>query len=96
MKITANGQVTIPKRLRDEFGFQPNTCVTFIREGQSLRIVHAGRGKALADRMRGKGRLRMPTDKLMKILRGDGALCHHTGNYNGARLRDVVRIRRTT
>ncbi len=47
--VTAKGQVTIPKPIRDAMGIGPNDRVAFIREGervllQPLRTLKAFRG----------------------------------------------------
>ena len=34
--ITKKGQITIPKKLRDEFGIEPHDKVVFVRRGDVL------------------------------------------------------------
>ena len=34
--ITLKGQVTIPKKIRDEFGLKPHDKVVFVRRGDAL------------------------------------------------------------
>ena len=41
MRITANGQVTIPKAIREKLGLLPHTEVTFILDGDTARLVKA-------------------------------------------------------
>src|ERR1700682_954204 len=62
MRITSKGQVTIPQELRERFGLLPNTEVEFVAtpDGKELRLMKSskpsGRGRALAERMRGRRR----------------------------------------
>ena len=39
MRITSKGQVTIPKKWREKFGFWPGSEVDFIAEEDGLKIV---------------------------------------------------------
>lgn len=75
MRVTDKGQVTIPKELRDELGIGGGTEVEFDRDGDVLviRKVRTGvtRGRLLADRLRGRGDVRMTTDEIMALTRGD-------------------------
>ncbi|MDX8411004.1 MAG: AbrB/MazE/SpoVT family DNA-binding domain-containing protein [Mariprofundaceae bacterium] len=73
MRITSKGQVTIPKELRERFGFQPETEIEFIAEGNALRVVRAPksrRGDKLARKLRGKATESMSTDEIMALTRG--------------------------
>jgi len=38
-KIGAKGQVTIPRDIRERFGFLPDTEVQFVVKGQPVQIV---------------------------------------------------------
>ena len=84
MRITRKGQVTIPQDIRRQAGLMPGTDVEFvvIEEGARaggvevrLRKV-AGptarptRGSDLVARLRGRGRYPMPTDEIVRLLRG--------------------------
>lgn len=77
MRITSKGQVTIPIAVRERAGLLPGTDVDFVVEEDSVRIVRANqtgagsRGERLVRHLRGRGRFPMPTDELMKLLRGD-------------------------
>jgi antitoxin PrlF len=75
MRVTDKGQVTIPKGLRDELGIGGGTEVEFDRDGDVIviRKVRTGttRGRQLADRLRGRGDVRMTTDEIMALTRGD-------------------------
>jgi len=75
MRITSNGQVTIPKTIRDELGLLPHTEVEFVLDGDGVRIQKARskRGKsrgALAVRLlREGGPLSLSTDEIMALTR---------------------------
>lgn len=72
MRITSKGQVTIPKPLRDKFGFGPEADVEFIPEGNALRLVRSGKakhGRKLVGRMRGQADTQMTTDEILALTR---------------------------
>ena len=78
MKITTKGQVTIPVEIREKLGLLPNSEVEFELVGQAVRIRKvrrvegAGRrGKSIVQRMRGRGSVRMTTDEILALTRGD-------------------------
>lgn len=77
MRITSKGQVTIPQEIREKAGLLPNTEVEFILEGDSVRIVRASsakketRGEEVVRRLRGSATIRMTTDEIMKLTRGE-------------------------
>jgi len=75
MKITAKGQVTIPKEWREKLGFLPGTEVEFIPEGNSLKLVKKktapGRGARLVEYLRGRATVKMTTDEIMALTRGE-------------------------
>jgi AbrB family looped-hinge helix DNA binding protein len=75
MKITSKGQVTIPREVRDKMGLLPHSEVEFVVEGNAvvLRKVENtnGRGKTVVERMRGRATVRMSTDEIMALTRGD-------------------------
>jgi antitoxin PrlF len=74
MKVTEKGQVTIPKHLREELGIGAGTEVEFERADETIvvRKVSNGytRGRRLADRLRGRGDVRMTTEEIMALTRG--------------------------
>lgn len=53
MKIGERGQVTIPKDLRDRYGFLPDVDVEFIDEGTGIRIVKKSEGAERVAKIRG-------------------------------------------
>ncbi len=74
MRITSKGQVTIPIEIREKLGLLPATEVEFQVVGNAVRITKAqgrqGRGRALVERLRGRGTVRMTTDEIMALTRG--------------------------
>lgn len=77
MRITSKGQVTIPIAIREKAGLMPNTEVDFDFDGHSVRIRRArrkkglNRGEELVARMRGRGDVKMTTDEIMALTRGE-------------------------
>ena len=77
MRITSKGQVTIPANIRRKAGFLPHTEVEFIYEGNAVRIVRArkkkgkSRGEQIVAALRGTGTVRMTTDEIMRLTRGE-------------------------
>lgn len=76
MKITTKGQVTIPQHIREELGLMPNTDVEWeLRDGEAVlqkaQGGHQRRGRALIEHMRGRGTVRMSTDEIMALTRGE-------------------------
>ena len=75
MKITTKGQVTIPREVRDKMGLLPHSEVEFVVEGNVVVLPKVentnGRGKAVVERMRGRATVRMSTDEIMALTRGD-------------------------
>lgn len=76
MRITSKGQVTIPLVIRQKAGLLPNTEVDFVIKGNTVQIVKAAdseksRGNKLIARLRGKATVKMSTDEIMALTRGD-------------------------
>ena len=77
MKITSKGQVTIPVAIREKAGLLPHTEVDFELDGDAVRIVKAkaprreSRGERAVRLLRGTGTVRMTTDEIMALMRGD-------------------------
>jgi AbrB family looped-hinge helix DNA binding protein len=77
VKITSKGQVTIPQEFRERFGLLPHTDVEFVptADGKGLRLVKSvkssGRGRALVERLRGRGTSKLSTDELLKMMRSE-------------------------
>jgi AbrB family looped-hinge helix DNA binding protein len=75
MKITSKGQVTIPARIREQAGLLPGTEVEFaLHRGRVVVRKVAGsrrRGRRLVETMKGKGAVRMSTDEILALTRGE-------------------------
>lgn len=72
-RVTAKGQVTIPKRLRDHLGLKPGSEVAFelAPDGRVLLKARDGRRQSPFARLRGSARLAMTTDEIMALSRGE-------------------------
>ncbi len=72
-KMTAKGQVTIPKRLRDHLGLKPGSEVAFelAQDGRVFLKAQDGRQKSVFARLRGSAKLAMTTDQIMALSRGE-------------------------
>ena len=75
MRVTSKGQVTIPRSVRQRLGILPQSEVEFVVEGNTvvLRTVNGepSRGKRLVDSLRGRATVRMSTDEIMALTRGE-------------------------
>ena len=76
MQVTSKGQVTIPKHIRDTLGIGPHNQVEFIEEKGRFYLCKVsqpvtGRGKTLIQAMRGKADIKMSTDTIMALTRGE-------------------------
>lgn len=75
MRVTSKGQVTIPQKLRDQFGLQPETEVVFEVTDAGVLIKPAlGRVAELRARLlRATGSATIPTttDEITRLTRDD-------------------------
>jgi AbrB family looped-hinge helix DNA binding protein len=77
MRITSKGQVTIPVEIRERAGLLPGTEVDVELDGSTVRIVRAvnprreTRAQRVVRRLWGSGTVRMTTDEIMALMRGD-------------------------
>lgn len=77
--LTSKGQVTIPKRIRDELQLLPGAPVQFSVNAAGELVLHRPRPAKCAprqhqdrfDTVRGSADVRWRTDELMKLLRTD-------------------------
>ena len=77
--LTSKGQVTIPKRIRDELHLLPGVPVEFSVNAAGEVVLHRSRPAKGArrppqdrfDAVRGSADVRWQTDELMKLLRAD-------------------------
>jgi AbrB family looped-hinge helix DNA binding protein len=75
MRITSKGQVTIPIAVREKLRLKPHSEVEFVVEGELAYVRKiAGRqtrGRRMVDLMRGRATVRMSTDEIMALTRGE-------------------------
>ena len=77
MRITSKGQVTIPQAIREKAGLMPHTEVEFDYDGKTVRIRPVrrrgadSRGVRIAERLVGRGDVKMTTDEIMALTRGE-------------------------
>ncbi len=75
MKITTKGQVTIPREVREKLGLLPHSEVEFIVEGNTVLLKKVesseSRGKRVVEGLRGRATVRMTTDEIMALTRGE-------------------------
>lgn len=75
MRITNKGQVTIPLAVRHATGLLPNCEVEFEIRGKQVLMRKAAkqprRGERIVQHLRGRGSVRMSTDEIMALTRGE-------------------------
>ena len=75
MRITSKGQVTIPRDIRDRYGLLPHTEVEFVAEGDTVFLRKSDgenhRLRAWLDQARGSADIKMTTDEIMSLTRGE-------------------------
>jgi AbrB family looped-hinge helix DNA binding protein len=77
MRITSKGQATIPIEIREKAGLLPGTEVDFELDGEVVRIIKAAaprgetRGQEIVRRLRGSATVKMSTDEIMALTRGE-------------------------
>ena len=73
--ITVKGQVTVPKEVRDAFGWKPGDRLAFVRGEDGVRILKAKRrgcGAAVVESLkRANWNRRLTTRRLMAMTRGE-------------------------
>jgi AbrB family looped-hinge helix DNA binding protein len=75
MKVTIKGQVTIPKDIREKLDIQPLSEVEFVEEKGRIFLVKkepVNRNKKRFTRLRGSASVRMSTEEIMRLTRGEG------------------------
>jgi len=75
-QVTRKGQVTIPKRVRDRLNIKPGSSVEFeLAADGRVVLVKVGRkrarGRSAVARIRGAATIRMTTEEIMALTRGD-------------------------
>lgn len=75
MRVTSKGQVTIPLEVRVQTGIVPGTEVEFEVRGHNALLKKARasktRGARIVERLRGTGKIKMTTEEIMRLTRGD-------------------------
>ncbi|MDB6040847.1 MAG: AbrB family transcriptional regulator [Verrucomicrobiales bacterium] len=75
-RMTVKGQVTVPKKMRDVFGWEPQTEVQFELMPDGVKITRfpntKSRGTSIVQRLRGKGNRKRTTDQILAMTRGEG------------------------
>jgi len=74
MKVTTKGQVTIPQEIRERLGLLPHTEVDFEVRGDGVLLRKAAtksRGTRVVEHLRGRGTVRMSTDEILALTRGE-------------------------
>ncbi len=71
MHVTAKGQVTIPKYVREELGIKPGTDIDFRENNGRYYIVRTSKPKVTAkfNKLRGIATAKMTTDEIMTLTR---------------------------
>ncbi len=73
MRVTKKGQVTIPNHIRERLGIMPESEVEFIEENGRVYIRKVRKGKRMKRfrNYRGIATVKMKTDEIMALTRGD-------------------------
>ena len=74
MRVTTKGQVTIPQEIREKLGITPAVEIDFIEEkGRVYLVKRAGKPRKSNKfrRLRGTANVKMTTDEIMALTRGD-------------------------
>jgi AbrB family looped-hinge helix DNA binding protein len=74
MRVTIKGQVTIPQEIREKMGITPSAEVDFVEEKDRVYLVKR-KGEPQKTykfrKLRGIGNVKMTTDEIMALTRGD-------------------------
>lgn len=75
MRVTSKGQVTIPLEIRRKMGIGAHSEVEFVMERDTVILRPtkgtATRGKLLVEALRGRASVKMTTDEIMALTRGE-------------------------
>lgn len=76
MKITSEGQVTIPVEIREKLGLIPNTEIEFEVIGDAVYLkkakINSTSNRSLVEMMRGRATVKITTEEIMILTRKDG------------------------
>jgi AbrB family looped-hinge helix DNA binding protein len=74
-RLTRKGQVTIPMEIREQLGLATGTLVEFEVEGDTVvmrkQLEGQDRGRRVVEMLRGRGDVRLTTDEIMDMTRGE-------------------------
>lgn len=75
MRITEKGQVTIPQEFREKYGFLPDSEIDFVEEKGRVYLKKSKskthRGQNIVNRLRGSASVKMTTDEILALTRGE-------------------------
>jgi AbrB family looped-hinge helix DNA binding protein len=74
MRVTTKGQVTIPQQIREKLGISPSTEIDFIEEKGRVYLVKKKGGNIVTSKfrkLRGIATVKMTTDEIMELTRGN-------------------------
>ena len=72
MQFGENGEILVPREYQRRLGWKPGAEIEFDVAGEALivrQVSLESEGKDLVEAMRGKGRLKLRTSEVMKLLR---------------------------
>jgi AbrB family looped-hinge helix DNA binding protein len=90
-KVTSNGRVTVPKRVRDYLGIEPGTEVAFRRAADGSIVIERADGTRPPSRLSkvvGSAGPGPSTDEIMALLRAEGSA--HKAQYQSVLRRFAV------
>ena len=70
--ISAKGQITVPKAVRDKLGLRPGVRVEFEITPKGALLTKGRHGVRAVDRVQGILKREAPTDSLIEDMRGPG------------------------
>lgn len=73
MRVTTQGQVTIPRHIREKLGITPRTEVDFVEENGRVYLVRASAPEPQTRfrRFRGIATVKLSTEEIMSLTRGE-------------------------
>ena len=75
MRVTSKGQVTIPRDIRRKLGIVSQSEVEFVVERDTVILRPTlgvpSQGKRLVEALRGRATVKMSTDEIMALTRGE-------------------------
>jgi bifunctional DNA-binding transcriptional regulator/antitoxin component of YhaV-PrlF toxin-antitoxin module len=70
IQVSEEGLITIPGSLREDYGITPDVEIDCWRSDEGILIKERKPGESPLDKIRGIGKLNMPVDEYMDIVRG--------------------------